>query len=434
MYNPQEVEHSILDFWKKNKIFEKLVKKNQKNKPWSFIDGPITANNPMGVHHAWGRTYKDIFQRWKAMQGFQQRYQNGFDCQGLWVEVEVEKDLGFNTKKHIENYGLEKFSEACRKRVEKYSKIQTQQSIRLGQWMHWDNSYYTLSDNNIEHIWYFLKKCHEKGWLYSASRVMPWCYRCGTSLSQHELIDSYKDLTHTAVYIKLPIKNKKNEFILVWTTTPWTLTANIALAVNPDFIYVKVKHNDEFYYLSEKLVHKLFHNPEIIGKVKGKDLVNLEYQSPFDYLPAQTNIKHKIVAWKDVSEEEGTGIVHIATGCGAEDNELGKKENLPELSPLDESGNYVDGYSWLTEKNVKYIAEPIFKDLEKNNFLFKKEPYLHRYPVCWRCGEELIFRLVSEWFISSQEIRPLMKKAASKVTWYPEHASKLMQDWVPGDF
>jgi len=430
MYNPIAVEHEILEFWKKNKIFEKLIKKNKKGKPFSFIDGPITANNPMGVHHAWGRTYKDIFQRWKAMQGFNQRYQNGFDCQGLWVEVEVEKDLGFNSKNHIEDYGLEKFSIACKARVEKYSKIQTQQSIRLGQWMDWNNSYYTLSDNNIEHIWYFLKKCHEKGWLYQASRVMPWCYRCGTSLSQHELIDSYKEITHTAIFVKFSLKNKKNEFLLVWTTTPWTLAANIAAAVNPEINYVKIHHNNESYYLAETLSKKLFHNPEITARIKGKEMKNWEYESPFSYLPIQKNIKHKVILWNEVSQEEGTGIVHIAPGCGAEDNELGKKENLPEPAPLDESGNYTDGYSWLTGKNVKTILQPIIKDIESRNLLFKTEQYFHRYPCCWRCKEELVFRLVTEWFISSEEIRPLMKKAALKVQWQPEHAGKLMQDWL----
>ena len=204
MYAPGEVEKQILEFWKRNKIFDKLRKKNKGNRRFSFIDGPITANNPMGVHHAWGRTYKDIYQRFRAVQGYDQRYQNGFDCQGLWVEVEVEKELGFNSKKDIENYGLDKFSKACRKRVEKYSKIQTDQSIRLGQWMDWDNSYFTLSDNNIEHIWYFLKKCHEKKWLLKNTRVMPWCYRCGTSLSQHELVDSYKEY-----FCLLKITNKK---------------------------------------------------------------------------------------------------------------------------------------------------------------------------------------------------------------------------------
>ena len=430
MYAPGEVEKQILEFWKRNKIFDKLRKKNKGNRRFSFIDGPITANNPMGVHHAWGRTYKDIYQRFRAVQGYDQRYQNGFDCQGLWVEVEVEKELGFNSKKDIENYGLDKFSKACRKRVEKYSKIQTDQSIRLGQWMDWDNSYFTLSDNNIEHIWYFLKKCHEKKWLLKNTRVMPWCYRCGTSLSQHELVDSYKELTHTSVYLKLPIKNRENEFLLVWTTTPWTLTSNVAAAVNSGLEYVKVKQGDEFYYLSEKTASKLKGKYKVLERIKGKELVGLTYGGPFDYLSAQKGITHRVIAWNDVGEEEGTGIVHIAPGCGQEDNELGKKEKLEEISPLDESGYYIEGFDWLTGKKVQGITGKILEDLEKREFLYTTENYKHRYPTCWRCSEELVFRLVSEWFISSKEIKTHMKREAKKVRWHPEHGGLLMQDWL----
>ena len=258
MYKPPEVEKEILGFWKKRKIFEKLRKKIKGKKPWSFIDGPITANNPMGVHHAWGRTYKDLYQRFKAMQGFDQRFQNGFDCQGLWLEVETERDLGFNSKKDIENFGLDKFSKACRARVDKFSKVQTEQSIKLGQWMDWDNSYYTMSNTNIEYIWYFLKKCHDKGWLYKGTKVLPWCIRCGTSSSQHEMSDEgYTELTHKSVYVKFKIKGKKNEYFLVWTTTEWTLSSNVALAVNPDLDYAKVDVNGEIFYLEEATLNKL---------------------------------------------------------------------------------------------------------------------------------------------------------------------------------
>ena len=252
--NPKQdfvkLEHKILESWEKEETFKKLQKKNEGKEPWSFIDGPITANNPMGVHHAWGRTYKDIFQRYKAMDGYDQRWQNGFDCQGLWVEVEVEKDLGFNSKKDIEDFGLDKFSKACSDRVKKFSKVQTNQSKRLGQWMDWDNSYFTMSEENNEYIWYFLKKCYEKGWLYKGTSSMPWCTRCGTALSQHELSDGgYKDVKHKSVYVKFPVKGKEKEYILAWTTTPWTLLANTALAVNADMEYVKVEQNDEKYYL-----------------------------------------------------------------------------------------------------------------------------------------------------------------------------------------
>ena len=430
-----KLEHKILDFWEENKCFEKLQKKLKGKKHWSFIDGPMTANNPMGVHHAWGRTYKDVFQRYKAMQGFDQRWQNGFDCQGLWVEVEVEKELGFKSKRDIINYGLENFSKACRKRVDKYSKIQTEQSKRLGQWMDWENSYYTMSNTNIEYIWYFLKKCYQKGWLYRGTNVMPWCTRCGTSLSQHELADVYKEVTHDAVYIKLPIKGKKNEYLLVWTTTPWTLTSNTACAVNPDLTYVKVKlasYSASQYLILAKARLEVLKGTDykVVEEFKGQDLVGLEYSGPFDELGAQKDVVHKIVPWKEVSEIEGTGIVHIAPGCGQEDHQLGKEYKLAEIAPLDEFGIYKEGFAWLTGRDVHEVKEDIYKDLKKKGYFFKSEKYQHRYPHCWRCGKELVFRLVEEWFIKSEEIRELMMKEAKKVKWLPGHVGKLMQDWL----
>src|SRR4030043_1301985 len=236
--NFPQIEQKILKFWQDNKIFDKLKKKNQDKKRWSFLDGPITANNPMGVHHAWGRTYKDVFQRYKALQRFDQRFQNGFDCQGLWVEVEVEKELGFKNKKDIEKYGIANFVNKCKERVRKYSKIQTEQSVRLGQWMDWDNSYYTMSDENNYAIWNFLKKCWKDGLLYKGRDVVPWCIRCGTAISQHEiLMEEYQEITHKSVFVKLPVIGREKTYLLVWTTTPWTLPANVAVAVNPKLIY-----------------------------------------------------------------------------------------------------------------------------------------------------------------------------------------------------
>ena len=432
MYNHALIEKEILEYWKKKKIFEKLRKKIKGKKSWSFIDGPLTANNPMGVHHAWGRTYKDLYQRFKAMQGFNQRFQNGFDCQGLWLEVETEKELGFNSRKDIENFGLDKFSKACRARVDKFSKIQTEQSIKLGQWMDWENSYYTMSDKNIEYIWHFLKKCSEKGWLYKGTKVLPWCIRCGTSSSQHEMSDSgYADLIHKSAYIKFRIKNRKNEYLLAWTTTEWTLSSNVALAVNPKLDYAKVKINGDIFYLAEKALNKLGKKHEIIQVIKGNKLIGLEYEGIYPDFEVQKNVKHRVVGWDEVGEAEGTGIVHIAPTCGVEDNELGKRQKLDFISPaLDEEGKFMHGFGWLTGRNVMGVKEDIIQDLYKRNFLYKTEDYKHRYPICWRCGNELVFRLGSEWFISCDEIRPLMKKAASKAEWHPEHIGKLMQDWL----
>ncbi|MBU5678867.1 MAG: isoleucine--tRNA ligase [Candidatus Aenigmatarchaeota archaeon] len=432
VYNPQEIEKRILEFWKKEKIFEKLRERNRGNKRFSFLDGPITANNPMGVHHAWGRTLKDLFQRFYAMLGYEERYQNGFDCHGLWVEVEVEKELGFKSKKDIEKFGIENFIEKCKERVAKFSEIQTRQSIRLGQWMDWNNSYYTMSENNIEAIWYFLKLCHKNGWLYESVKVMPWCPRCGTSLSQHELLDSYKEMAHPGVYLKCKIKGKNDEYLLVWTTTPWTLTSNIALAINPNFFYLKIKYNNEIYYIAEKLVSKLFkeNEYEILKRLKGEELIGLEYESIYPYFTEQKDIKHKVIPWDMVSEEEGTGIVHIAPGCGEEDYELGMKYNLKAISPLDEFGVFKEGFDWLTGIYYKDGNKMIIEDLKRRGILLKIEDYSHRYPVCWRCKEELVFRLVEEWFIKMDEIRAKLIEETEKVNWYPEFGKKLMIDWL----
>ncbi|MBS3152388.1 isoleucine--tRNA ligase [Candidatus Woesearchaeota archaeon] len=432
IYNGFETEKDVLFYWKEKKIFDKLRNRNEGKKHFSFIDGPITANNPMGVHHAWGRTLKDLFQRYKAMQGCDERYQNGFDCQGLWLEVETEKDLGFNSKKDIENFGLDTFSKACRRRVEKFSKVQTEQSMHLGQWMDWGNDYYTMSNTNIEAIWFFLKKCHEKGWLYKGYRILPWCIRCGTSSSKHEMSDEgYADLVHPSVYIKAKIKGRENEYLLIWTTTEWTLSSNVAAAVNPEINYVQVRKGGDIYYISEATMSKVGGDSLVLENLKGADLVGLEYESFYPEIDVQKGVFPRVVPWNEVGEKDGTGIVHIAPNCGQEDYELGKRLKLKILNPaLDDFGNYNSGYGWLSGKNVREIKKEIINDLEKRGFIFAVENYKHRYPICWRCKEELVFRLDSSWFIACDEIRPIMKKEAAKVEWYPEHTGKLMQDWL----
>ncbi len=433
--NFPKIEEKILKFWQENKIFEKLRKKNQNKERWSFLDGPITANNPMGVHHAWGRTYKDLFQRYKAMKGFDQRFQNGFDCQGLWVEVEVEKEMGFKTKKDIEKFGIEKFVEACKQRVLKYSKIQTEQSIRLGQWMDWGNSYYTMSDENNYAIWDFLKKCWQKGLLYKGRDVVPWCIRCGTAISQHEILtEEYKEITHKSVFVKLPVVGRKKTFFLVWTTTPWTLPANVALAVNPKLQYAEVQdRNKDIFILLESKVN-LISDGKIIKRFSGKELNGLKYQGMFDELEAIKKViknkNHKVILWEDVSEEEGTGIVHIAPGCGQEDFQLSKELNFPVVDPTDEESKYKEGFGFLTGKLVIEVKELIFENLDKKNLVFKIEDYKHRYPTCWRCKEELIFRLVDEWYISMEKLRKPLMEAAKKIKWIPSFGLERELDWL----
>jgi isoleucyl-tRNA synthetase len=428
----RQMQLEILKLWEATDAFRKLVERNANGPVHSFIDGPITANDSMGVHHARGRTYKDVYLRYKAMQGCRQRYQNGFDCHGLWVEVEVEKELGLRSKRDIEAFGLAEFIRACRARVEKYAAMQMRQSIELGQWMDWGNDYYTLSDTNIEYIWGFLKLCHERGWLYRSDRPMPWCPRCGTSLSQHEMLDSYRDVTHTAVFLKLPLTDGSGEKILVWTTTPWTLAANVALALGENMEYTRVRQSDEVLYVATERLDVLKGSYETLGVVKGRELGGKAYRGPFDELPAQQGVNHRVVLWDQVSAEEGTGVVHIAPGCGLEDYELSKAIGLDVVAATDEAGLYVDTFGVLSGEYVGAVAPGIFASLQEKGLLYKTEEYEHRYPSCWRCSEELIFRLVGEWFIGVEPLRAKLLAANETVTWHPPHCGARMADWLSG--
>jgi isoleucyl-tRNA synthetase len=440
-----EVDHRVLDIWEREDTFSTLRKKNAGGPRFSFIDGPITANvEGMGIHHAWARTYKDVYQRYKAMRGFDQRYQNGFDCQGLWVEVQVERELNLNSKRDIETYGIARFSDACRARVDRSAAAITKHSIRMGQWMDWDNSYFTYTDLNISHIWHVLKLCQDKGWLYKGHRSMPWCARCGTALSQHEMIDSYRDMTHLSVYVRFPVvrpgpaspapgEPQPKESFLVWTTTPWTLPANVSLAVNPDLDYVRAKVGDEVLIVSkETFDHSKWDGATVIETVKGRSLLGLRYSGPFDELPASREgvVGHRVIEWKDVTAAEGTGLVHIAPGCGAEDFALSKTEKLPVLVPIDEMARFVKGYGWLEGKEARDVGREIAGDLQKRGRLFRAADYTHRYPECWRCHEEIVFRVDDEWFISMDELRPKMIAAAQKVNWLPPAAGRRMENWL----
>ncbi len=432
------MEREILAWWHRHGIVQRYLRRNEASpKRYSFIDGPITANNPMGVHHAWGRAYKDLYQRFKTMQGFKQRYQNGFDGQGLWIEVEVEKELGFKSKKEIEAYGVDRFVERCKERVRKFAGVQTEESIRLGYWMDWDHSYHTMSDENNYTIWHFLKVCQERGWLYEGTDVMPWCPRCGTGLSEHEIVtEGYREIVHPGVFLRFPLQGRDRPDpdvsggLLVWTTTPWTLTSNVAAAVHPDLTYVKARLGDETVYLAKARLSALRGDYQVLEELPGSQLVGLAYRGPFDELPAQRGVEHRVIPWEEVSEDEGTGIVHIAPGAGKEDFALGKEHGLAVIAPLDDEGTFVEGFDWLSGKNVAEVNEPIFQDLRKKGLLYHVERYPHRYPVCWRCDTELVFRLVKEWFISMGELRELIADVTRKIRWIPEFGLKRELDWL----
>jgi len=499
-------ENEVLDFWERTGAFQKLREKNKGRARFSFIDGPITANNPMGVHHAWGRTYKDAFQRYKAMRGFDQRWQNGFDCQGLWVEVNVERDRGFKTKKDIEDYGLAEFVNLCKQRVLRYAAVQTQQSIRLGYWMDWNHpeflrhletkmaedptqtitvdgahgpvtgtveqivgrlglpemggSYYTFSNENNYSIWKALKKCHDNGWIYKGRDVMPWCARCGTGISQHEIVtEGYQELTHPSVFLRFPLRNRPGENLLVWTTTPWTLTSNVGAAVHPDLPYVLVEQGQgsvdaaprRFWLSKGALGNALQGDFDLLDEKQGAELEGWTYDGPFDELPAQQYSgaveAHRIILWEEVGEAEGTGIVHIAPGCGAEDFGLGQEFGLPAIAPLTDEGIFVDGFDWLTGMSVHETARPIFDNLKQKGILYRLQDYTHRYPVCWRCHEELVFRLVDEWFVGmgdlldkpyeqvteqekASRLRYQIMDSVQETRWIPDFGFEREMDWL----
>jgi isoleucyl-tRNA synthetase len=476
-----EQEHEVLALWRETDAFRKLVALRQDSPTWSFTDGPITANNPMGVHHGWGRSYKDLYHRYWAMRGFRTRYQNGFDCQGLWVEVEVEKEEGFKSKQDIEDYGVARFVRKCKERVLRYAAVQTEQSIRLGYWMDWNDtdmlrdladrladdpnaeitvegplgpvtdtveqmvgrlgmpelggSYFTFATENNYMIWTFLKRCWEKGWVYKGTDVMPWCPRCATAISQHEIVtEGYRELTHPSVVLRFPLRDRPGESLLIWTTTPWTLTSNVAAAVGPELDYVKVRQDEEVYYLSKGTVGILKGKYEVLEEFKGEALEGWTYEGPFDELEAQQEgggpQAHRVILWEEVGEEEGTGIVHIAPGCGSEDFQLSKEHDLPAIAPLSEEGYFIEGFGSFSGSHVSESAEKVFDSLREKGMLYKVEDYTHRYPVCWRCQSELVFRLVDEWFISMDELRHDMMDVTRQIRWIPSFGLERELDWL----
>jgi len=457
--NFPEKEREILNFWYESGIVDKHIHKNDNApKTFSFFDGPITANNPMGVHHAWGRTYKDLFQRFHTMKGEAVRHQNGFDCQGLWVEVEVEKELGFKTKKDIEEFGVANFVNKCKERVLKYSAIQTEQSKRLGYFMDWANSYFTMSDENNYMIWHVLKTCWERGWIYKGNESVPWCPRCETAISQHEMLtEDYKEVTHKSVFFALPIKERESEFLLVWTTTPWTLPANVAVAVDESLEYVLVNDGSgKKYWVVEGKESLISSEPQVVKKVKGSELVGLKYSWVFDQLSkvqkvAQENPEkfHLVIATDPrimpITTTEGTGLVHTAVSAGSEDFHLGKKLGLPMIPVIQDNADYMDDLDFLSGQNAKKHPEIILDFLQSESekgtpWLFKVENYTHRYPACWRCKTELVWKVAEEWYISmdtpdpsddqKRTLREQLQDNAKKITWLPQFGLDRELDWL----
>jgi isoleucyl-tRNA synthetase len=441
-YLPQKYEEEIMNFWELNHIYEKTKSRLIGKPKFYFLDGPPYVTNPPHVGTAWNKTLKDVVMRFKRMQGYDVKDQPGYDCHGLPIEVKVEEDLNVKSKKDIEEkIGIEKFIEKCKNYAIENIDKQTAIFKNLGIWMDWKNPYVTYKNDYIEAIWWTIKVANEKGLLKKGLKVIHWCPRCETALAGYEVTDEYRLVKDNSIYVKFPLKNKEKEFILVWTTTPWTLPANLAIMVNPNATYVKVKVEDEVYILAEERCEPVFNEImkpyEVILKFLGKELEGLEYTPPLlDEVPIQSKIKnaHKVILSEEfVSTKEGTGCVHVAPGHGEEDFIVGMKYELPVICPVNSSGIFTEEAGKYSGKKVNDANSEIIEDLKKKNLLLYSTLVEHPYPHCWRCKTPLILRATEQWFLSVTSFKHRLLEENEKILWIPEWAgTKRFKDWLLG--
>ncbi len=430
--NLPQSEERILEFWKKNKIFEKSLESRKSGKrPFVFYEGPPYANGKPGIHHVLARVYKDIILRYKSMRGYYVPRKAGWDTHGLPVEIAAEKALGLKSKKDIEKFGIEKFNEEAKKAVWIYKDEWENLTRRIGYWLDLKNAYITCSSDYVETLWWILARISKRGLLYKAHKVVPWCPRCGTALSSHELAQGYKEVEDQSVYVKFKLKKGQKigkfttddkTFILSWTTTPWTLPGNVALAVGKDINYAITELNGEKIIAAANLREKL-ELPSGGEAIKGKALVGLAYEPLFDVVKLQNAKSHRVYEAGFVTTEDGTGVVHTAVMYGEDDYELGKKVGLPQHHTVGEDGKFtkeVKGFADLYAKS-KETEEKIFEYLKKKNFLFKMEAYRHEYPFCWRCGSAVLYYARTSWFIAMSKLRKNLLKSNGTINWVPSH-------------
>ena len=421
-----ELEESVLEFWRKHHIIERSFAHNSGSEQFNFYEGPPTANGRPGVHHAQARSYKDLFPRFKLMQGFHVPRKGGWDTHGLPVELEVEKKLGLKHKHEIEAYGIEKFNEACRNSVFEYESEWRRFSERIAYWVDLDNAYRTLDSSYIESVWWSLKKLWEKDLLYRDYKVVPYCPRCGTPLSSHEVAQGYAEITDPSVYVRFTLKNAaaiglENERVsmLVWTTTPWTLPGNAAAALNPDFDYSAFRADGEVLILETSLGRSLLgEEAEIIRSWPGRELEGLDYEPPYRFVTPPKKAWYTVLA-DYVTKDDGTGIVHQAPAFGAEDMEIARKYDLPLILTVDEDGKLTVG-PW---QGVFFrdANKEIVRDLRDRGLLFRREDYLHNYPHCWRCKTPLMYYATETWFIKNTAFKDRLLQLNEEINWVPQH-------------
>ncbi|MBX4190407.1 class I tRNA ligase family protein [Candidatus Parcubacteria bacterium] len=395
MFDIKKTEHDIQHFWEDHKIFEKSLELRRNGKRFVFWEGPPTANGLPHIGHFLTRVYKDFYGRYKTMNGFFVLRKAGWDTHGLPVEIEIEKELGYKKKKEIEAYGIAKFNRKAKESVWKYKHEWEEMTRKMGFWLDMDNPYITYESPYMESIWYILKEIWDKGLLYTAHKVVPYCTRCGTPLSAHEVAQGYKKVKEKSVYIKFKVKGQDNTFILAWTTTPWTLPGNVALAVGSQVQYVYVKKDDQTYILAKDLLEKVLGEGYSIEKeATGADLIGLEYEPLFDVKELQSDKSYKVYEADFVTTQDGTGVVHTAVMYGVDDYELGTKIGLPKFHTVDEQGKFVSAAG--DDLAGKYVKDKATEDLIINKLiehglLLKTEEYEHDYPFCWRCNTPLLY-------------------------------------------
>lgn len=414
-------EKEVLDFWKQNEVFKKSLKENENSKDYfTFYDGPPTANGKPHIGHILTRVIKDIIPRYKTMKGYNVLRKAGWDTHGLPVELEVEKLLGIDGKQEIEKYGIEPFIQKCKESVWKYKGEWEQMSDRVGFWADMENPYITYDNNYIESVWWALKTIYDKGLIYKGYKIVPYCPRCGTALSSHEVAQGYKDVKETSVIVKFKAIDEENTYYLAWTTTPWTLPSNICLIMNPNENYVKVKVEDTYYIVAEALASTVFENYEVIYTKKGVDFERRKYEPLFDYADEKTaSIGYYLTVADYVTLTDGTGIVHCAPAFGEDDAQVGRRYNLPFVQYVDERGRFTDEVYDMKGIFVKDGDRMVIDKLYEKGLMFKEVEFTHSYPYCWRCDTPLLYYARSSWFIKMSALREKLLKNNSSVNWIP---------------
>lgn len=421
-------EHQISQYWNEIDLLKRSIEVRDSNNPYVFYEGPPTANGKPGIHHVMSRTLKDLTCRYKTMKGYQVKRKAGWDTHGLPVEIEVEKQLNLKDKKDIEEYGVKEFNEKCRESVFKYEKLWREMSERMAYLIDLDNPYITLDNNYIESVWWILNKFYKEGYIYEGHKILPYCSRCGTGLASHEVAQGYEEIKTETVYAKFKLKDK-DEYFLAWTTTPWTLPSNVALTVNANEVYIKVKQNDEIYYLSKTLATKVLgEDYEVLEEMKGSSLEHMEYEQLIPFI--NLNSKAFFITVADyVTTEDGTGIVHTAPAFGEDDYNTGMRYGLPVVNPVSEEGKFTE-----TPWAGKFVmdADPdIIQWLRENGKLYRKERVAHNYPHCWRCHTPLLYYAKPSWYIEITKLKDLLVSNNNGVNWFPDYVGeKRFGNWL----